>query len=384
MSDLLVPEVIDLDQKITGVGVWHLSLPVVSRRDHGIGSVSGHMEVVVVRLDLDNGLSGFGEAAPWAVFTGTPEASFAAIDRYFRPHLLGSRLGDLQSTLGMIQKIVVHCTEAKSAVESALLDLAGQVLEKPVWQLFGSRCRERIPMSVSLANPDFDEDKKLLERLADDGIRMVKLKTGFKSDEFDLMRASYIRENHPEFNLRIDYNQGLDRETALDSTQLLDAVRPDFIEQPVVAHDYQTMARIRSAINSPLLADESVFGPEDMHRAIRERICDGVSIKVMKSGGIIRGMAIAEIAEDNGLPAYGGDMFETGLAHLAGIHMIAVACNIKLGCEFYHSKYYLFEDLLTQPLRMDKGNVCVPEDPGLGYTVNPHILEKYSIKASLT
>ena len=148
MAAHLDPELRNLDQTITGVGVWHLKLPVNSRRDHGIGTVSDHMEVVVVRLDLDNGMSGWGEAAPWSVFTGTPEGNFAAIDRYFRPLLIGSRLGELSSTLAMLQKIVVHCTEAKSAVETALLDLAGQVLGKPVWQLLGQQCRDRMPYRV--------------------------------------------------------------------------------------------------------------------------------------------------------------------------------------------------------------------------------------------
>ena len=59
----------------------------------------------------------------------------------------------------------------------------------------------------------------------------------------------------------------------------------------------------------------------------------------MKSGGMIRGMQVASMAADVGLPAYGGDMFESGLAHLAGVHMVAAAPNINLGCEFYQAKY---------------------------------------------
>ena len=74
-----------------------------------------------------------------------------------------------------------------------------------------------------------------------------------------------------------------------------------------------------------MLADESVFGPEDLARATRERICDGVSIKIMKSGGLERGLAVSSGAAQAGLPAYGGDMFESGIAHLGGTHMIAVA-----------------------------------------------------------
>ena len=71
----------DLDQTITGMDLWQLVVPVVSRRDHGIGSVEGACEVVILRLTTEGGAQGFGEAAPWSGFTGTPEASFAALDR---------------------------------------------------------------------------------------------------------------------------------------------------------------------------------------------------------------------------------------------------------------------------------------------------------------
>ncbi|NKB53993.1 MAG: muconate cycloisomerase [Gammaproteobacteria bacterium] len=369
----------DLDQIINGLRVWHLALPVVSRRDHGIGSVADTMEVVILRLSTNDGLQGHGEASPWAVFTGTPEASYAAINRYFRPHLLGSRLGDLKQTLAVIQRAVVHCTEAKSAVESALFDLAGKALNKPVWALLGEKCRDSSPFSVSIANPDFAQDIALMHRLSDDGIGIVKLKTGFRDDDFDVMRMQTIRSDFPEFKLRIDYNQGLNSETALDSVRKALPFRPDFIEQPVVSHAYDTMAMIRSEIDVPLLADESIYGPEDMRRAIREGICDGTSIKVMKSGGMRRGIETASLAGSANLPAYGGDMFETGLAHLAGLHMLAVAPNISLGCEFYHSHYFLETDTLLETLKPVNGELFIPDEPGLGAELNEAVLEKYCL-----
>ena len=59
------------DQIITGFALWHLSLPVNARRDHGIGSVEGAVEIVVLRLTAEGGVSGYGEASPWVVFTGS-------------------------------------------------------------------------------------------------------------------------------------------------------------------------------------------------------------------------------------------------------------------------------------------------------------------------
>ena len=112
-----------LEQTIIGFDLWYLELPVISVRDHGIGKVGGSCEVIVLRLTSESGETGFGEASPWAVFTGSPEASYAALDRYIRPHVVGRRLSDRDSIMIDASRAVAHCTEAKAALESALLDL---------------------------------------------------------------------------------------------------------------------------------------------------------------------------------------------------------------------------------------------------------------------
>lgn len=369
----------DLNQKIIGMDLWHLALPVVSRRDHGIGSVQGSCEIVVLRLRAEGGATGFGEASPWSVFTGTPEASFAALDRYLRPLVIGARVADRAAIMTQAAHAVAHCTEAKAALETALLDLTGQICGVPVWALLGGKCRDSIPLSCSIANPDFDQDIDLLHRLRDDGVRLIKLKTGFNDHAFDIMRLERIASDFPEFSLRVDYNQGLSIEDAPACVRDAASFKPDFIEQPVRAHHYGMMARLRQMIDVPLLADESVFGPEDMTRAANEGICDGVSIKIMKSGGATRGQSVARIAAANGLTAYGGDMFEAGLAHLAGTHMIAATPEITLGCEFYQASYFLHEDILQTPFDVQNGQVIVPDTPGLGPRPDEGKLDHYSV-----
>ena len=377
------PSLAMLDEKIIAMDVWHLALPVNSRRDHGIGTVAHAIEIVVVKLTSESGVEGYGEASPWSVFTGTPEANFAALDRYLRPHVVGKRLGDFEAGMSLAQKAVVHCTDGKAALEAAWLDLAGRILGKPVWELLGEKCRDEIPLSCSLANPEFDQDIALAERLVNDGVRYVKLKTGFKDHAFDMMRLETLKRDFPSLTVRVDYNQGLSVDEAMKQVSEIDQLEPSFIEQPVAFHEYDAMAKLREMTSVPLLADESVFGPEDMRRAIRENICDGVSVKIMKSGGMVRGMQVAEVAAEAGLPGYGGDMFETGLAHLAGVHMIAVAPNISLGCEFYQATYYLEQDLLSAPFPTKNGMVQVPDGQGLGMEVNEDLLDKFCVTKSI-
>ncbi len=373
---------LDLDEKIIALDVWHLAVPVVSRRDHGIGTVADSIEVVILRLTSESGKVGYGEASPWSVFTGTPEGNFAALDRYLRPNVVGKKLSEFEDTMALAQRAVVHATEAKAALEAAWLDLAGKILSRPVWQLLGEKCRSTIPLSCSLANPDFEQDIALAERLVDDEVGYIKLKTGFKDHAFDMMRLEHMKTHFPSLTPRIDYNQGLSVDDALKYVPEIDRLDPSFIEQPVAYHEYEAMTELRKLTKNPLVADESIFGPEDMKWALAENISDGVSIKIMKSGGMKRGMQVAEMAAGAGLPAYGGDMFETGLAHLAGVHMIAVAPNITLGCEFYQATYYLEEDLLVDPFPIENGEVIVPDAPGLGMELDEKKLEKYCVKAS--
>ncbi|MFA3917263.1 enolase C-terminal domain-like protein [Ruegeria hyattellae] len=370
----------NLDQRITGFDLWHLALPVRSARDHGIGRVEGSCEVIILRLTCEDGTQGFGEASPWSVFTGTPEASYAALDRYLRPLVVGRLVADRSAIMGQVARAVAHCTEAKAALDSALLDLTGHLSDVPVWALLGGRCRSRIPLSCSIANPDFDADIALMERLRDNGVGIIKLKTGFRDHAFDVMRLERIARDFPDFRVRVDYNQGLEIGEAMDRVRDVAQFRPDFIEQPVRAAEFDMMARLRAATEVPLLADESVFGPEDMSRAAREGICDGVSIKIMKSGGLGRGQTVARIAAANGLTAYGGDMFEAGLAHLAGTHMIAATPEITLGCEFYQASFYLREDILETPFPVAEGHVIVPGGAGLGAVPDIEKLNHYAVR----
>lgn len=371
-----------VEQKIVGFDVWHTQLPVSARRDHGIGSVEHVVDVVFLRLTSEDGTVGFGEASSWSVFTGSAEASYAALDRYIRPQVLGRRVGDRAAILAEARKAVAHCTEAKAALETALLDLQGRLSGLPVWALLGGKCRDSIPLSCSIADPDFDKDRALMERIAADGLRVIKLKTGFKDQAFDIMRLEHLRKHYPEFAIRVDYNQGLAPHGALAQVREVAAFEPDFIEQPVAAHLRSLMAEIRRGISVPLLADESVFGPVDMQQAIAGEICDGVSIKIMKAGGLTPAQTVARMAANVGLSAYGGDMFEAGVAHLAGTHMIAATPEITLGCEFYQASYFLVEDVLASPFEVVDGQVMVPQSAGLGQAVDVDKLDHYAVNKS--
>ena len=362
---------------IAGLRVHVVKLPVRAVHAHGSGDVSA-VHSVILEIATDSGLTGWGEASPWPVFTGTPEASAGALHVHLRPHLMGQDPVQVERHLTMADRAVVGCPEAKAALETALLDIVGQIAGLSVAELLGGHHRHAIPLSCTIANPDFESDLDDVRRLHADGVRILKLKTGVREHAFDRMRLDRLRGLYGDaMSLRVDYNQGLRAVDAIRTLRDLEAFRLDFIEQPVRGHERAALAAIARALDTPVMADESVFGPSDAMAGAAMRVADIFSLKIMKSGGLRRALEVAAIARTAGIDVYGGCMFETGIAHAAGAHLMAALPDLHLGCEFYMSTYYVREDILAEPFPVRDGMVHVPSGPGLGVAVDPGRLAKY-------
>ena len=363
--------------KIEIIRVHTVSIPAKAVHSHGSGDVSG-INTVLLEVTTNTGITGWGEAAPWPVFTGTAEDNATALHVHLRPLLTGADPLQVDVHLNDANKILVGHNEAKAALETALLDIVGRVTGLPVAELVGGRHRGNIPMSFSIANPDFDADRDDVAAMWADGVRLFKIKTGFGTHAFDLMRLEKLREIYgADIDLRVDYNQGLPAFDAIRRIRDLEAFRPTFVEQPVRTNERAALARIARSVDVPIMADESVFDPRQAFEGARSRIADIFSLKIMKSGGIRRALEVAAIARAAGIEVYGGCMFETGIAHAAGAHLMAAVPDLLLGCEFYMSTYFAAEDILTEPFPVMNGEVHVPTGPGLGVKPDPEKLAKY-------
>ncbi|MDE2516050.1 MAG: cycloisomerase [Rhodospirillales bacterium] len=357
-----------------------LRLPARAVHSHGVGDV-GVVETILLELTDDEGRTGWGEASPWAVFTGTIEANLAALHIHMRERILGADASATEAMLADFDRTVMHCSEAKAALETAMLDLLGQRAGLSIGQLLGGCCHAEIPLSFSVANPDFAADLDTVAALFADGVRLFKMKTGFADHAFDAMRLEKLRGVYGDaLDLRIDYNQGMRAHEAIPRLRDLERFRPTFFEQPVPRTNLEAMAAITQAIDTPILADESVFNPREALVGAQMRIADLFSLKIMKSGGMRRALEVAAIARAAGIGVYGGCMFETGIAHAAGAHLMAAIPDLTLGCEFYMSTYYLAEDILADPFPVRAGKVIVPQGPGLGVTVDRARLARYTVE----
>jgi muconate cycloisomerase len=365
---------------ITDMHVHIIKVPVQATHSHGSGDVSA-INSVVLELVADSGHSGWGEASPWPVFTGTVEASAAALNTHLRPLIVGADALRREQILAQATRTVVHSGEARAALEMALLDVAGRTLGVSAGQLIGGRQRDSVPVSFTIANPVFEEDMDIIAHLFGAGVRIFKLKTGYRDHAFDLMRLEKIRGTYGDgVDLRIDYNQGLKAADAIRTLRDMESFGLGFIEQPTPRHNPEAMAAITAAIDTPVMADESVFDPREALTAAQMRLADVFSLKVMKSGGIARAREMAAIAAAAGIGVYGGCMFETGLAHLAGAHLVSSLGEIDLGCEFYMPAYYAKDDILAEPFPVRNGAVHIPEGPGLGIDVDRDKLARYTVE----
>ena len=231
--------------------IWRVSHKVTSRRAHGVGEVSGAVETIVLKLTDEDGISGWGEAAPWAPFAGTAEASMAALARYLAPAYLGRPAATLPAIMAGADRLLAGHWDAKAALESALLDLEARRRGVPVWALLGGKGRARIPLSISIADPVWTNDEALIERTWAAGIRRYKLKTGFADHGFDLMRIEAIRARYGEAALiSVDYNQGLSPVAAMAQVRDMDAMGLTFIE-PFRSSSAQTLGATETEIAYP-------------------------------------------------------------------------------------------------------------------------------------
>lgn len=360
-----------MPDRITGLTVTLIATPIAMKRAQGSGAISRAVKRVVLQVATSDGIEGLGEASAWEPFGGTVEGTAAALDLYLRPVLLGADPSNIHAAVAAMDRALAGHPEAKAAAEMALWDIFGKRLGQPVSALLGGAVRAEIPLSFSIADPDFTTDLDRARAMVATGHRIFKMKTGFLSPREDSERFRKLREAAPEAEIRVDYNQGLSVIEAPAVLREIAALKPGFIEQPIPRGHERVMAELSAMLDVPMLADESIFDAADVLACAHERWADAVSLKLMKTGGILKARAMAAIAGAAGLPGYGGTLWEGGIALAAAAHMIAATESISLGCEFYMPRYAMTFDIVQHDMAIANGAIVVPTGPGLGMALDP-------------
>jgi o-succinylbenzoate synthase len=360
--------------RITSVETFLVEIPFRTPFVVWRGSIPAKQHVLV-RIETDEGLSGWGEASPFLFYAPeTAQDVLSMVRDVMEGELIGRDPRDVRAIAGHFAMLDGH-EFAKAAVETALWDLLGQKHGLPVYRLFGGPVREGVPVLTVL---HVDEPEAMAEEAREwvaRGVRHLKLKIGFGADRDEAMLAKVREAVGPNIPIRADAEEHYGRKEALRVCRMLERHDLELISQPVARTDWEGMAFLSEALMAPLLADEGIHSPHDVLTCVRASAADMVNIKVLKSGGALASMAMAAICEAAHLPVVIGSMIESGIGTLMGAH-VAMATPGVFSTELC-GPFLMADDLLDRPLRIEEGRLLLDETPGLGATVDLEKLERH-------
>jgi muconate cycloisomerase len=356
-------------------GQVHRDLAIVSSLTF-LTADGGHTKgnYVLVKISDDAGRVGLGEASVTSVWSGETQAgTIALIEQELAPVLVGADPFDSAWIMQRLERVAFGNSFAKAAIEMALLDLQGQTLGVPVYQLLGGRQTEerergiRLKFVVGAVEPALAAQRAhgMVER----GWRAIKVKVGRDHHpRADVERLRAVRDAiGPDIWLSVDANGGYTLDQAVWAAARFELLDVALFEQPTRRGDHAAMAEVRRRSGIPIMADESVFTPQDALAVIRAGAADVLSLYPGKHGGIRPTQHIAHMAEAACIPCTIGSNLEREVATAAMAHVTVATPNIH--CERFPGDLigpvYFEQTLTRQPLRYEADRLRVSEQPGL-------------------
>lgn len=280
------------------------------------------IENVLLTLVLENGIEGYGEAAPLEPVNGENQATVLATLHSCREFLIGKDVTGYRQLAQHLKSVFWAQVTARCAVEMALLDAFTKALNIPLYQFLGG-AENKIETDYTVDIMSAAQAKTNAADLSQRGYHIIKTKVGKKITD-DIDRILAITEGAPDCGILIDANQGYSATEALYFLEELErkGIRPVLFEQPVDKYDIEGMKWVKENTSVPVAADESVFTAADAIRVVRAGCADFINIKLMKSG-LIEAIDIATIARRANIGLMIGCMLETKLGLGCSVHLAA-------------------------------------------------------------
>jgi len=329
------------------------------------------LEDLVVIIECDNGSMGYGEGAPSPVITGETLGSMIATIEYIKPHLIGLEVEDLETILKVVHNLIIKNTTAKSALEIALYDLKAQTAKQPLYKMLGgSKTYFKTDITISMG----EIDKMVSDSLeaVNLGYDTLKIKIG-DNPQKDIERIIAIDNALDDtIKLRLDANQGW---TAQESVKLLHALEKrgiiaEFIEQPVAADNIEGLKYIKERVQTPLLADESIFSIKDARRLLELQAIDYVNIKLAKTAGITQALKLADLSAEFGVKCMIGCMLEGPISVTAGVHVASAKADIITMLDLDAVSLLSSHPCKTN-IEFNESEIILSSDIGLGISYTP-------------
>jgi L-alanine-DL-glutamate epimerase-like enolase superfamily enzyme len=352
--------------KITAIELGMLRVPLKTPFKTALRTVA-QVEDLVVLVHTDTGHVGHGEAAATAVITGDTHGSMIeAIRNIIAPRLIGQDIADLNRVTQSIQGALERNYSAKAAVEIAVYDLFGQLYGAPLYKMLGGGdpvITTDITISVDYIDKMVADSLDAVAR----GFESLKIKVG-KDIGVDIERVKAIYAAvEGRALLRLDANQGWTAKQAVFAMHALEdaGVRLELLEQPVKAHDIAGLKYVTERVHTPVMADESVFGPVEVIDLITRRAADIINIKLMKTGGISNAIRIADIAGLYGVECMIGCMIETSISVAAAVHVAVAKSSVITKVDLDGPSLCAFNPV-EGGVVFNESEISIGDGPGLG------------------
>lgn len=361
--------------KIDRVCLYHIRMPLRTAFETSFGRIDTR-DCILIEAFCD-GLVGYGECVadrdPGYSYE-TTQTAWHVLRDFLIPAILHQDIdspADLQSRMNFVRGHLM----AKAGLELSLWDLLGKSRTQSIRQMIGGT-RERVDVGVSVgiqASPG--ELVKVVEGYLDDGYRRIKIKI---KPGRDLMETQAVRRAYPNLKLQVDANSAYSLETAtalitLDDLNLL------LIEQPLDEDDLWDHSKLQAQLKTPICLDESILSARHAQQALEMKACRVINIKAGRVGGLRNGIAIHNLCYDQNIPVWCGGMLETGVGRAANLALASLPGFVLPGDISATDRYYL-EDITNERFYLNSDStIDVPDQPGLGITINQKILNKVTL-----
>lgn len=332
---------------------------VVLRTKHPfIIARGGSSEYRVVRVTVtdDDGMTGWGEAAPSKHYGETAD-TVTAVMPLLAAVLDGADGWSLEALEHAMAKAIRFNASARAAVSAALHDLVAKRLGVPVHRLWGLDPALSPPTSFTIGiAPDEATLRARVQEAA--GYPVLKIKLGSAWDD-RIIRI--VREMEPGKLLRVDANAAWTPKHALRMIPMLQDHGVEFVEQPLPAHELDGLRFVRERSALPIIADESCLVSSDIP-ALAGAV-DGINIKLAKCGGLREALRMVATARAHGMSVMCGCMVESSLGITAAAQLAPLLDYADLdGAALVENDPYVGATI-------EGGTVVLPSGPGLGVTL---------------
>jgi len=334
---------------------------------------------VLCRVETRDGIVGWGEASSAPGMTGETVASMMAAIRLMAPRLVGRDADDFAGNLAAMDFALYGNASAKSAVEIALYDIVGKARQVTAASLLGEVRRERAPLIIMVANGETKKDVAQARRNTDEGFVAFKIKVGVGTPEADAERAAIVRDAMADDALvSADANQGFSYDGAVKFLGAIGPARLDWVEQPVMGHDVEGMARLAAMAPCKLGADEGLHALRDIREHHTAGAAVGGSLKLIKLGGPTRVQEASVLCAELGLHVnVAAKIAESSISGAAVMALASAAPMLDWGVSV--TQQYLATDIVRNPVRIVDGHVHAPAGPGLGIDVDEDAVARYAV-----